>query len=202
MLEANVEEKPTGELQLSAGFSSIESFIFQASVRQRNFRGRGQTVGLSGSYSRYTKSVEASFTEPYLFDRNVSLGVDVYRRDYRSFRFLTSNRDRTYQQSTTGFQIRAGLPLNEYLTAVARYTLNYDDITLDRSQFFYDLDGDGVETCEPILAGRYLCEAIGKRTSSILGVSLIYDRLDNRVRPTRGSTGFGQRGLCRAWADR
>ena len=185
-LEANVEERPTGELQLSAGFSSIESFIFQASVRQRNFRGRGQTIGLSGSYSRYTKSIEASFTEPYLFDRNVSLGFDVYRRDYRSFRFLTSDRDRTYEQATTGFQVRAGLPISEYLTAVARYTLNYDDITLDRNQFFFDFDGDGVETCEPILAGRYLCEAIGKRTSSILGLSLIYDRLDNRVRPTRG----------------
>jgi len=185
-LEANVEERPTGELQLSAGFSSIESFIFQASVRQRNFRGRGQTIGLSGSYSRYTKSVEASFTEPYLFDRSVSMGVDVYRRDYSSFRFLTQDRDRTYEQSTTGFQIRAGLPLTEYFTAVARYTLNYDDVTLDRNQFFFDFDGDGVETCEPILAGRYLCEAIGKRTSSILGLSLIYDKLDNRIRPTKG----------------
>jgi outer membrane protein insertion porin family len=185
-LEANVEEKPTGELQLSAGFSSIESFIFQASVRQRNFRGRGQTLGLSGSYSRYTKSVEASFTEPYLFDKNVSVGLDIYRRDYRSFRFQTRDRDRTYQQATTGFQLRAGLAVTEYITAVARYTLNYDNITLDRSQFFFDFDGDGVETCEPILAGRYLCEAIGKRTSSILGVSVVYDRLDNRVRPTRG----------------
>jgi outer membrane protein insertion porin family len=185
-LEANIEEKPTGELQLSAGFSSIESFIFQASVRQRNFRGRGQTIGLSGSYSRYTKSVEASFTEPYLFDKNVSVGFDIYRRDQRSFRFLTSDRDRTYQQATTGFQLRAGLAITEYLTGVARYTLNYDDITLDRNQFYFDLDGDGVETCEPILAGRYLCEAIGKRTSSILGLSVIYDRLDNRVRPTKG----------------
>jgi outer membrane protein insertion porin family len=185
-LEANIEERPTGELQLSAGFSSIESFIFQASVRQRNFRGRGQTLGLSGSYSRYTKSVEASFTEPYLFDKNISVGFDIYRRDYRSFRFLTSDRDRTYQQATTGFQLRAGLAVTEYLTAVARYTLNYDKITLDRNQFFFDFNGDGIETCEPILAGRYLCEAIGSRTSSILGLSVIYDRLDNRVRPTRG----------------
>lgn len=186
VLEANVEERPTGELQLSAGFSSIESFIFQASVRQRNFRGRGQTVGLSGSYSRYTKSVEASFTEPYLFDRNVSLGIDIYRRDYNSFNYFNNDRNNTYEQSTTGFQIRAGLPLTEYITAVARYTLNYDDISLDENQFFFDNDGDGIAECEPVLAGRYLCEAIGKRTSSILGLSLIYDRLDNRVRPSRG----------------
>ncbi len=51
VLEANVEEKPTGELQLSAGYSSLEKLIFQGSIQQRNFRGRGQTIGLSLSYS-------------------------------------------------------------------------------------------------------------------------------------------------------
>ena len=64
VLEANVEEKPTGELQLSAGFSSLESFIISGSIQQRNFRGRGQTVGLSVSYSKYSKSAQVSFTLP------------------------------------------------------------------------------------------------------------------------------------------
>ena len=187
ILEANVEEKPTGELQLSAGFSSIESFILSASIQQRNFRGRGQTVGASVSYSRYSKSAELSFTEPYLFDRNISAGIDIYRRDYNSFNYLNSTRNTTYQQATTGFQLRAGVPLTEFLTAVGRYTLNYDNVSLDKTQF-YTLNAAGVSTCEPLLAGRYLCEAVGKRTSSILGLSLIYDKLDNRVRPTRGSS--------------
>ena len=188
VLEANVEEKPTGQLQLSAGFSSIENFIFQASVQQRNFRGRGQTIGLSGSYSKYSKSVEASFTEPYLFDRNVSLGVDIYRRDYNSFNFgLNNQRNNTYSQTTTGFQARLGLPLTEYLTAIASYTLNYDNISLDENQYFSDRLTPGTRSCEPLIAGRYLCEALGKRTSSILGLTLIRDTLDNRQRPSRGS---------------
>lgn len=186
-LEANVEEKPTGELQLSAGFSSLERFIFQASIRQRNFRGRGQTVGLSGSYSSYSKSIEASFVEPYLFDKNVSLGVDIYRRDYNSFNFANSDRNTTYEQSTTGFQVRAGVPLTEYLTAIGRYTLNYDDVTLGKGTY-YSIDQNGDYTCDPIRAGRYLCDAIGKRLSSILGLSVVYDNLDNRMRPTRGET--------------
>ncbi len=180
ILEANVEEKPTGQLQLSAGYSSIESFIFQASIEQNNFRGRGQTVGLSGSYSAYTRSVEASFTEPYLFDKNMSLGVDIYRRDLNSFNFNGETRNTTYQQATTGFQIRTGVPLTEYVTAVARYTLNYDDVSLDQATYYTN------GQCDPILAGRYLCDAIGKRLSSIVGGSLIYDTLDNRVHPTRG----------------
>ena len=44
ILTTNVEEKPTGELSLSAGFSSIENFIFQGSIKQRNFRGKGQEL--------------------------------------------------------------------------------------------------------------------------------------------------------------
>ncbi|MBU6269073.1 MAG: outer membrane protein assembly factor BamA [Sphingomonadales bacterium] len=188
ILEANVEEKPTGELQLSAGYSSLESFIFQASVQQRNFRGRGQTVGLSGSISRYSKSVEVSFTEPYLFDKNVALGVDIYRRDYNNFNFSGSDRNTIYSQSTTGFQVRLGLPLTEYMSLIGRYTLNYDKVSLDKNQF-YSLNSLGVSTCDTVLAGRYLCDAEGKRTSSILGASLVYDNLDNRVHPTKGKSG-------------
>ncbi|MFM9934837.1 MAG: outer membrane protein assembly factor BamA [Novosphingobium sp.] len=186
VLEANVEEKPTGQLQLSAGFSSLESFIFQASIQQNNFRGRGQTVGLSVDYSRFSRSVQLSFTEPYLFDRNVSLGVDVYRRDFNSFNFLNSNRNTTYKQSTTGFQVRAGLPLTEYMSLIGRYTLNLENVTLDQNTYYLP-DANGVRRCSIFLAGRYLCDAIGKRTSSILGASLVYDTLDNRLRPTSGS---------------
>ena len=180
VLQANVEEKPTGELSLSAGFSSIESFILQASIQQRNFRGRGQTVGASVSYSRYSKSAQLSFTEPYVFDRNVSFGMDVYRRDYNNFNFTGTDRNTIYGQTTTGLQMRAGVPLTEFTSVVGRYTFNIDNVTLDQNQFY----SNGV--CDPLLAGRYLCDAIGKRTTSSLALSWVYDTLDNRARPSRG----------------
>lgn len=182
-LEANVEEKPTGELQLSAGYSSLESLIFQASIRQNNFRGRGQTVGVSGSISRYSKSVDLSFTEPYMFDKNVSFGIDIYRRDYNNYNYLNTNNN-LYSQATTGFQARLGVALTEYVSLVGRYTLNYDDVSLASS--YYSTDTSGNFTCNPLLAGRYLCNAVGQRLSSIVGASLIYDSLDNRVHPTKG----------------
>jgi len=184
VLEANVQEQATGELSLSAGFSSLESFIFQGSIRQKNFRGRGQTVGLSANYSRYSRSASLSFTEPNVFDKNISAGVDIYRRDYNNGYYDRASS--TYEQATTGMQLRVGVPLTEFMSLLGRYTFNYDDITVDESQYFADLDGDGVQTCEPLLAGRYLCDAIGTRSSSILGVSLIYNSLDSGVRPTRG----------------
>ena len=40
--------------------------------------------------------------------------------------------------------------------------------------------------CDPLLAGRYLCDAIGNRLTSSIGYSLVWDTLNNRARPTRG----------------
>jgi len=182
ILETNVEEKPTGELSLSAGFSSIENFLLQASIRQRNFRGLGQQLQASVNYSSYSKSIELGFTEPYLFDRNISIGGSVYRRDLNSFNFINNDRRTTFQQVTTGAQVTVGVPLTEYLSAFGRYSLNFDDVTLDKTLYYF---GD---ECDPLVAGRYLCDAIGKRTTSLLGFTLAYDDRDNRIRPTRGQS--------------
>lgn len=180
ILEANVEEKPTGELSLSAGFSSIENFILQGSIRQRNFRGLGQILSASVNYSSYSRSVELGFTEPYLFDRNISLGGSIYRRDLNSFNFINQNRETTFQQVTTGFQIQSGVPLNEFMSLFLRYSLNFDEVSLDRSLYYFGDD------CDPLVAGRYLCDAVGNRTTSTLGYTLSFDNRDNRLRPTRG----------------
>ncbi len=184
ILQANLQEEPTGELSLSAGFSSLESFIFQGSIRQNNFRGRGQTVGLSLNYSRYSRSGSISFTEPYLFDRNIFAGIDIYRQDYNNGYF--NRQSATYEQTTTGVGLRLGVPVTEYLSLIGQHTLNFEDITIDENSFFADFDGDGVSQCEPLLAGRYLCDAIGSRTNSILGLSAVYNTMDSRLRPTRG----------------
>ncbi|BBD00328.1 MULTISPECIES: outer membrane protein assembly factor BamA [Sphingobium] len=193
VLETNVQEKSTGELSLSAGFSSLERFIVSASITQRNFRGKGQELRTSVNYSAYSKSVEVGFTEPYFMDKNIAIGGDIYRRDLNSFNYLTNNtRNTTYEQSTTGFQIRAGVPITEYMSLALRYSLNLDDVTLDRTTYYTDNNGDGIrgnsdaDSCDPLQGGRYLCDAIGKRATSSIGYSLIYDTRDNRIRATRG----------------
>lgn len=180
ILEANVEEKSTGELQVSAGYSSLEKFIVDLSIRERNFMGKGQEVRAGVSYSTYSKSVELGFTEPYVFDKNIAVGFDIFRRDYNSFNFSGNDRNTTYEQATTGFQLRAGVPLTEFITMAVRYGLSYDDVSLNKFTFFTN------GACDPVLAGRYLCDAIGKRVTSSVGYSLVFDNLNNRVRPSRG----------------
>jgi outer membrane protein insertion porin family len=179
-LAVNVQEKATGQLQISAGYSSLERFLVNLSIEQRNFMGKGQTVRAAVNYSTYSKSVELGFTEPYVFDRNVALGFDLFRRDYSNFNYIGTQRNTTYKQVSTGGQIRTGIPITEYLSGSLRYGLNYDQVTLDQATFYTN------GQCDPLIAGRYLCEAVGNRLTSSVGYSLVYDSTDNQIRPTRG----------------
>ncbi len=188
LLGVAVEERATGELQLSAGFSSLERFLVNVSVRQRNFRGRGQELRAGINYSTYSKSVELGFTEPYLFDRNIAIGFDIFRRDFNSFNLLGSNRQTTYEVVSTGGQVRAGVPLTENLSLALRYGLTYDEVGLNEALYFTDPDGSGPlpSQCDPLRASRYLCDSIGNRLTSSIGYSLVYSTLNNQLRPSRG----------------
>ena len=186
VLGVNVEEKATGQLALSGGYSSLEKFVIQLAVAQNNFMGKGQELNASVNWSRYAKSVELGFVEPYFLDKPILLGGSLFRRDYRSFNFTSDgSRNTTYSQVSTGGGLRTGFPVTEFTSFGVRYSLTQDKITLDKSSFYEDLNGDGITECSPRLAGRYLCDEIGSRLTSLIGYSAIYDNTDG-IRPTRG----------------
>ena len=76
-LDIKVEEQPTGELSGGFGWSNINGFMVDAGITENNFMGRGQVVQIRGSIAEYQKQALFSFTEPYLFGRQLSAGFDV-----------------------------------------------------------------------------------------------------------------------------
>ena len=200
VLGLNVEEKPTGQLALSGGYSSLERFVVQLAVSQNNFMGKGQTLDASVNWSNYSKSVELGFTDPYFMDKQILIGGQLFRRDYSSFNYVGNSRNTTYKQLSTGGALRTGFPLSEYWEFGGRYVLSQDKITLDKSTFYTDPDfvpdpdGTGPLTgsngplppvCDPDKAGRYLCDEIGSHLTSAIGYSTLYDTTDG-IHPTRG----------------
>ena len=187
ILGVNVEEKPTGQLSLSGGYSSLERFVVQLAVSQNNFMGKGQSLDASVNWSVYSKSVELGFTDPYFMDKPIVLGGNLYRRDYRNFNYIGTSRNTTYSQTTTGGALRMGFPITEYWSFGGRYTLQTDRITLDPVTFYTDPDGTGPQpaACDPLKAGVYLCDELGNRLTSAFGFSTLYDDTDG-IRPTRG----------------
>ena len=76
-LDVRVDEQPTGELSGGLGWSNINGFMIDAGITERNFMGRGQVVSLRGTLAEFQRQLAFSFTEPYLFGRQLSAGFDI-----------------------------------------------------------------------------------------------------------------------------
>ena len=81
IVEFEVEEQPTGELTLGAGFSSAESLLLEIGISERNLLGRGQSVRLNVSTSERRKQFEIGFTQPYFLGRKLTAGFDIFHID-------------------------------------------------------------------------------------------------------------------------
>jgi len=163
VLDVTVEEQATGELSFGIGFSSLENFILDMSVRERNLLGRGQDLRLGVSMSGRRKQINLGFTEPRFLGRNMSAGFDLFRTE------LDSYTESSFSTTSTGLSLNTVLPLSEYVRLGTRYTLRRDEVN---TSFF---------TSSP-----FVRDSQGKHTTSSVGYTLIYDSVDHFMYPTRG----------------
>ncbi len=86
-LKITVKERPTGTFGVGAGYSTQDRLVGMVEVSQNNLFGRGQQVKVSGIIGSISHRIRASFTEPYLFDRPLSLGIDGFNweRQYSEY---------------------------------------------------------------------------------------------------------------------
>tara|TARA_R110001599_G_scaffold52949_5_gene148166 strand:+ start:9309 stop:11870 length:2562 start_codon:yes stop_codon:yes gene_type:complete len=124
IVDVKVTEQPTGELSFAAGFSSVDSYLFDLSASQRNLRGRGQSVVARVSTSSRQQVVDLRFTEPRFLDRNLSAGVDLYatKQDFKDYG--------SYTAETIGAGLRVGFPLTERMQLGLSYKLQSDDVQI------------------------------------------------------------------------
>lgn len=111
-LTITVEEKPTGNLMLGAGFSSAEKLSLTASIKQDNIFGTGNYLGVEVNTSKYNRTLVVSTVDPYFTDGGISRAVDVF---YRTSRPL-STQGGDYEIVTPGATIRFGVPFTEFDT--------------------------------------------------------------------------------------
>jgi len=77
-LKISVKERPTGTFGLGAGYSTADRLVGMVEVSQNNLFGRGQQLKVQGIIGTISHRLRASFVEPYLFDRPLSLGIDAF----------------------------------------------------------------------------------------------------------------------------
>ena len=168
-ITTTVTEKPTGSVNVGAGFSSTENLIFNAGISQNNFLGRGQRVVFSTNLSSRRTDFNLSLTDPRIFDTELSAGIDAFNRktDYYS-----------YKARNTGAGIRFGKSLSEHDWAGLNYNFSHTKIT------------------DVVKITSYLKNET--RNTSRISPTFIRDTRDNFLNPSTGSrhvVRFGLAGL-------
>ncbi|MFP5484454.1 MAG: outer membrane protein assembly factor BamA [Gammaproteobacteria bacterium] len=108
-LVINVAEKPTGSLQLGAGFSSAEKLSFSFAVKQENVFGSGNYLGVDVNTSKFKRTLVFSTTNPYFTPDGISRTLDLYYRTDKPYEDQGGN----YELITTGGGVRFGVPFTE-----------------------------------------------------------------------------------------
>ena len=111
-LNVTVTEKPTGSLQLGAGFSSAEKLALSFSIKQENAFGSGNYLGVDVNTSKYNRTIAFTTVNPYFTPDGISRTIDVYHRSSKPY----ENQGGNYALSTSGAGLRFGVPFSEFDT--------------------------------------------------------------------------------------
>ena len=140
VLNINVKERPTGSFSIGTGYSSFEGAIGMFQVSQNNLFGYGQRLMASAQLGSRKTDFDIRFTEPWLFDKNVSAGVDL-------FKWAVEYDEYTKDSLGAGFTFGFLLGLDEFTRGSMGY--RYDDADIsdireDASQVIKDLEGRNI----------------------------------------------------------
>lgn len=175
-----VEEQNRNQLTFGAGISQFEGFFGNLAFQTANFLGRGETLSISLQQGSRAKNYQVAFTEPYLFDRPITAGIDIFVREIRYIGQFT--------QASRGGNTVWGFPLATFTRMFLGYS--YEDTEVkDIDPLFTD----------PVLLSRYLLLGEqGRRRISKISPSLVHNTVDNPIFASSGkrySASFDLAGL-------
>ena len=107
-VKMKLEEQNRNQLTFGAGVSQFEGFFGQLSFQTSNFLGRGESFTVSAQSGSRAQNYSVAFTEPFLFDRNITGGANVFKQDIRYVGQFT--------QKTTGGVLTFGFPVGRGFT--------------------------------------------------------------------------------------
>ena len=170
-----LEEQNRNQLTFGAGVSQFEGFFGQLSFQTSNFLGRGESLTLSLQAGSRSENYQLAFTEPFLFDRNITGGVDVYKRTLRYIDQFT--------QESTGGNITSGFPLAGFSRMFVTYSFEATTVS-DLNPIYYAPE---LVQRNPYLRDSLLLGEGGQRSVSKVTPSFVHNTVDNPIFPNSGT---------------
>jgi outer membrane protein insertion porin family len=197
-----LKEKGKNSIGLNGGISGLSGSFIGLNYQTNNFLGLGETLNVTANIGDLSRTLSAGFNEPYLRNKPVSLGVQVFTSKYdynpaKSYSItgttagsnqaaqqqsLSSN----YNQSSTGLTISTGTPLRKLFrrSGVARIGISY---SLSRSGVttFSDTTRNVFQSLA-FRSGVAGSSQLSGIITSIVSPSFSFSTLDRAVGPHHG----------------
>ena len=187
-LTVNVAEKPTGSLQLGAGYSSSDKVALTFGISQENVFGSGNFLGVQVNTSKYNRTLSLTTTDPYFTKDGISRTISVYHTTTRPY---STSEDGDYKLVNQGASIRFGVPFSEIDTVFFGIGLERYAFDPNRSAIFAGLYTPNSYLsyfqCKKDATGFFV---LGCDQKSVWGVPLTVgwgrDSRDSALTPTTG----------------
>jgi outer membrane protein insertion porin family len=187
-----LEEQNRNQLTFGAGVSQFEGFFGQLSFQTANFLGRGESLTVSLQGGQRAQNYTLAFTEPFLFDRNITGGLNLFQSEVRYIGQFT--------QKSTGGVLTFGFPVGNGFTRmftnysyekvrVSEINASYcDPLLLARNPFLRDSLLLGGASCsgDASVNDTFEVSGGGERIISKVVPSLVYNTVDQPIFPTTG----------------
>ncbi|KPU94646.1 outer membrane protein assembly factor BamA [Variovorax paradoxus] len=108
-IAVTVAEKPTGSLQLGAGYSSTDKISLSFGITQENVFGSGNYLGLQVNTSSYNRTISVTATDPYFSKDGISRTFNLFHTTTRPYYEADGN----YKLASDGGSVRFGIPVGE-----------------------------------------------------------------------------------------
>jgi outer membrane protein insertion porin family len=176
-LIVNLEEASTGNIELGAGFSSVDNLVGFVGFREGNFdlfnppyfRGGGQKFRINVQLGTQRKDYQITFIEPWFLNRQLQFETDLYHHDLRYYSSLYNIKQTGARLSLTKLLANQVFGVNADLIGTASYTLENVGI---------DIVSD--------LAPQIIKDEPRDRLASKVGASLAIDTRNNVQLTSRG----------------
>jgi outer membrane protein insertion porin family len=192
-----LEEQNRNQLTFGAGVSQYEGVFGQLAFQTANFLGRGESLTVSLQAGDRAQNYQLAFTEPFLFDRNITGGFDIYKRALQYIGY--------YTQKSTGGNLTFGFPVADFSRMFINYA--YEQVRMsDLNEAFLDAtcvqSVSGCSTVDlrdeldpavlanlqrnPFVFDSLLIGAGGRRTVSKVIPTFVHNTVDNPIFPNTG----------------
>lgn len=120
----NVKETTSGSFVFGLGYSQLSGLTTSIQLSQNNFLGGGNRVSVEAQRSDYLQRYSFSFMNPFFTDEGMSLGYNLWWREFDYSDFNTAQ----YSSTSAAAQGVLGLPITETDTVSLLFGLDSNEI--------------------------------------------------------------------------